>query len=373
MRRTGARGEWSVERKSRIIKKGLRILTAAVVFIVFLLIFQRLLTPKYMSGVYEGQLIGEYYAQEKSHDVIIIGDCEVYENISPVVLWEEYGITSFIRGSSQQLIWQSYYLLEETLRYEKPEVVIFSVLAMKYDVPQNEAYNRLTLDGMRPSASKLRSVRASMTGNEEWITYALPLLRYHDRWRELSGDDFRYFFGGEMVSHNGYMMRCDVKPVTVVPVGVRLPDYRFGDTSYEYLDKITDLCASSGVELVLLKAPSLYPYWYDEWDEQMSQYAREHGLRYINALELADEIGLDFDTDTYDAGLHLNLGGAEKLSLYLGGYLSENYGLADHRGDARLIELWGRKSAAYYAMMDAQQAELEEYGSIRTFTYSIEN
>ena len=347
----------------------IKIAVSIVVFAAFFIFFQQLLTPKYMSGVYEGRLIGEYYAEGKSHDVIIIGDCEVYENISPVTLWEEYGITSFIRGSSQQLIWQSYYLLEETLKYEKPEVVIFSVLAMKYDVPQNEAYNRLTLDGMKPSASKVRAVRASMTGNEDWITYALPLLRYHDRWRELTGDDFRYFFGGETVSHNGYMMRCDVKPVTVVPVGVKLPDYRFGDTSYEYLDKITALCAASGVELVLLKAPSLYPYWYDEWDEQMAQYAKDHDLSYINSLELADEIGLDFGTDTYDAGLHLNLSGAEKLSVYLGAYLSDNYGLTDHRGDALLSESWGEKSAAYYAMMEAQLAELEEYGKVRTFTY----
>ena len=83
------------------------------------------------------------------NDVIFIGDCEVYENISPVTLWQEYGITSYIRGSAQQLIWQSYYLLEETLRYETPKVVVFNVLSMKYNEPQNEAYNRMTVDGMK--------------------------------------------------------------------------------------------------------------------------------------------------------------------------------------------------------------------------------
>ena len=28
----------------------------------------------------------------------------------------------------------------------------------------------------------------------------------------------------------------------------------------------------TGVELVLVKAPSLYPYWYDEWEEQMEEF-----------------------------------------------------------------------------------------------------
>ena len=53
-------------------------------------------------------MIAEYYQEEKNHDVIFVGDCELYENISPQVLWDEYGINSYIRGSAQQLIWQSY-------------------------------------------------------------------------------------------------------------------------------------------------------------------------------------------------------------------------------------------------------------------------
>ena len=51
---------------------------------------QALLMPKYMSNVKEGALIAEYYKAPKNNDVIFIGDCEVYENISPVTLWQEY-------------------------------------------------------------------------------------------------------------------------------------------------------------------------------------------------------------------------------------------------------------------------------------------
>src|SRR5690554_3873758 len=136
-----------------------------------LFILQRLLMPKHVFGTIEGSLIEDYYKVEKDNDVIFIGDCEVYENFSPITLWEEYGISSYIRGSAQQLIWQSYYLLEETLKYEKPEVVVFNVLAMKYDEPQKEAYNRMSLDGMKMSLPKLKSIRASMTEDENFIEY----------------------------------------------------------------------------------------------------------------------------------------------------------------------------------------------------------
>ncbi len=79
-----------------------------------------------------------------------------------------------IRGSAQQLIWQSYYLLEETLEYEKPEVVVFNVLSMKYDTPQKEAYNRMTLDGMKWSKSKVDDIRASMMEDEEVCGLCIP-------------------------------------------------------------------------------------------------------------------------------------------------------------------------------------------------------
>jgi len=101
-------------------------LTALGLALTALWLLQALLIPKYMAPrEREGALIGEYYDFAGENDVVFIGDCEVYENFSPVTLWQEYGITSCIRGSPQQMIWQSYYLMEETFRYETPKVMVF--------------------------------------------------------------------------------------------------------------------------------------------------------------------------------------------------------------------------------------------------------
>lgn len=326
-----------------------------------------LLKPKYMGDIIEGALIAEYYKETTEHDVIFIGDCEVYENFSPVTLWEEYGITSYIRGSAQQLIWQSYYLLEETLKYEKPEVVVFNVLSMKYNEPQREAYNRMTLDGMRWSMSKVKDIQASMMEDENFIEYVIPLLRYHSRWNELTAEDWKYLFHRDKVSHNGYYMRVDVKPAGTFPADKKLGNYQFGDNAYEYLDKITKLCKDNDIQLILIKAPSVYPSWYEQWDQQMVEYAEKNQIRYINFLNLKEEVGLDFQTDTYDGGLHLNLAGAEKASKYLGKLLKEEYGLADHREDGKLAEVWKEKLDFYYQMKAEQEQDLEQYGYIRKF------
>ena len=151
----------------------------------------------------------------------------------------------------------------------------------------------------------------------------------------------------------------DVRPAENVPTGKPLADYRFGPRAWEYLDKMRTLCGEKGIQLILIKAPSLYPYWYPQWEEQVEDYAAEHDLLYLNFLELADEIGIDYSTDTYDMGLHMNLSGAEKLSAYLGRVLSEEVGLPDRRGEAHLSAVWDEKLAAYQAEI---QAQYEKYG-----------
>ena len=342
-----------------------------VVMLAVLFLLQLLFMPKYSGAMREGALISEYYDETTAHDVIFVGDCEVYENFSPVTLWEQYGITSYIRGSAQQLIWQSYYLLEETLRYETPKVVVFNVLSMKYSEPQNEAYNRMTLDGMRWSDIKLKAIEASMTKDETLASYIFPFLRFHSRWSELGADDFTYMFGAENVSHNGYLMRADVKPATQTPAPQVLADYTFSDTCYHYLDMMTQLCKEHGIELILIKSPSIYPYWHEEWDAQIVDYAKKNDLTYLNFLNLFDQTGIDMQADTYDSGLHLNLSGAEKSSSYFGSILSEDFGLEDHRIDAELSQVWSDKVDAYYREKTAQEAEIAKFGYLKSLTVNF--
>lgn len=348
-------------------KKIITNIAAVLVFVLIFFFLQRLLMPKYMSEIFEGNLVEEYYKSNKDHDVIFLGDCEVFSNISPATLWEEEGISSYIRGSAQQLIWQSYYLLEETLKYEKPDVVVFNVLAMKYNEPQNEAYNRMTIDGMKWSKSKIGAIKASMTEDEHFIEYVFPILRYHSRWSELKGEDFKYMFNKEPLSHNGYLMRADIKPVTMIPKGRILPNYNFGENSYYYLDKITKLCKENDIELILIKSPSVYPYWYEEWDEQMVEYAKENDISYINFLEVADEIGIDYEKDTFDAGLHLNLSGAEKFTRYFGKILAEDFGLENRKDELELASVWNEKLDFYNWMKQDQLSELAKYGKLISY------
>ncbi len=351
------------------MKRLIKCLIVLIFVVAALWFLQKLLVPKYIVKNEEGVLCGEYYDNAGGNDVLFIGDCEVYSNFSPITLWKEYGITSVIRGTPQQLIWQSYYMLEDTLRYETPKVVVYNVFSMKYSEPQSEAFNRLSLDGMRWSSVKVNAIKASMKEDEDetFMSYVFPILRFHSRWNELTDEDFTYLFNREKLSHNGYVMRVDSKPVTTLPDPIPLADYTYADIDWQYLDKIRDCCKEHGITLVLIKSPSCQPYWFEEWDKQIADYADKNGLTYINFLAHGDETGIDYTTDTYDAGLHLNLSGAEKASMWFGKFLAQLPGITDHRNDSELVTRWNDKIEFYEAMKASQYKQLEETGQVTSF------
>lgn len=319
------------------MKKAIKIIAIVVVLIVIFAFLNRLFEPKYATSLVEGSMIAQYYNEPKDHEVIFIGDCEVYANISPMVMYEQEGIKAYVRGSSQQLIWQSYYILEETLKYEKPKVVVLNVNAMRYGKNSSEvseAYNRLTIDQMKWSKEKINIIYDSKTEEETFISYIFPIFRYHSRYDKLQKEDFEYLMKRKDNTYNGFLVNKNIKALTNLPTKRELANYSLPNECFNYLDKITKRCKENNIELVLIKAPSMYPYWYEEYDKQIKEYAKQNNLDYYNLKENVEEVGIDYKVDTYDGGLHLNLTGATKLSTYFAKILKEKYNLIDYKNDA---------------------------------------
>ena len=91
------------DKKTKII---IGIILIPVTVLIFFTV-QSLLMPKYQKGVIEGSFTGEYYRDKAPHEVLIFGDCDAYENINPIKMYQDYGISSYIRGSGEQYIFCS--------------------------------------------------------------------------------------------------------------------------------------------------------------------------------------------------------------------------------------------------------------------------
>ena len=88
----------------------------------------------------------------------------------------------------------------------------------------------------------------------------------------------------------------------------------------------------------------------------VAELAREWGVNYINFL---DTDTVDLDTDMYDSFSHLNYSGANKVSRYLGEYISENYALTDRRGEPDY--LWMDQILADYKAYELELLAGEGY------------
>lgn len=343
------------------MKKRRAAMSAILFVLLFTLLFgaaQRLLVPHDKEANPEAFLIREYVESEgEQAEVVFLGDCEVYECYSPVTLWQRYGIQSRVCGSPQQLMWHSYAVLDEVFRRSEPRVVVLGVYGLCYGEPQSEAYNRMALEALPMTAAKWSVLRETMTKDESTLSYLLPLLRYHDRWSELTKRDVSLLWQKQpLISSCGFLVQTGVRPAdsaTPHHEGAVLPvDPSFGELTLAYFDRIVALCRQNGAELILVKSPTdswRYP-WTQEYESQVVALAEAYGLPYYNFLEDFEQIGLDLRTDSYDGGLHLNVWGAEKLSAYFGQILTENFELTDARRDAAAVARWQLETERYEDM-----------------------
>ena len=281
------------------------------------------------AGMYQTSAAGILSQPENSIEVLFLGDSEAYSSFVPLDLWEQTGITSFVCSSLDQKTYETLELLDMALGCQSPKVVVLET-------------------------NVLYRVYASTDALSPKLEARIPALRYHDRWKSLRLSDFcsmpRYTAPSP---DRGYHLLTEAKAADVegymAPMEEREPLSR---TNLADLKKIAEVCRKRGISLVLFSAPSP-ANWTMRRHNTIRDTAESLGLPYIDGNLL--DLGIDWDTDTYDRGDHLNYRGAAKVTAWIGAYLRrEAPGLTDRRGDPD-YEIWDRDAAAFRARLEAQE------------------
>lgn len=306
--------------------------------------------PKYVSENYDGRIMPEFYREKTCPDVIFLGSSTVYSAVSPPVLYQNYGITSYVLASSSQTSWDSYYVLKEALKKGTPKMVVLDIGFMnQVEDYAEEVSNRKLFDYMRFSKNKIDAIKAAKAPEENLWDYMLPVLRYHERYKDLSKEDFIYAFYKPGVTNNGYIINLntsDYLEETAVTLDTAA-DYKLNARNADYLQKIISLCKDNGINIMLVKTPSYNAKWGNGFEGDINAFAALNGINYINFDLYSDKLNLDYMTDSPDNGGHLNLLGAEKYSFLLGSVLKSNYDLPDARENTVISTVWNKKLEKY--------------------------
>ncbi|MDD4844241.1 MAG: hypothetical protein PHU31_07910 [Anaerotignum sp.] len=317
-----------------------KIVTRCVAFfVVFSMIFSN--TSDYLRRPDdESDEIHAFYDESKdSIDVLFMGSSPILRGVSPMVMWEQEGFTSYIRASALQAPVVTYGLLGESLEYQSPELVVLSCdnIFQAYDYVEREGDLRRGLDGMKLSKYKFQIVSEVTAADDRQtlLSYMFPLFRYHERWKEIDWAEAKpiplmehsfkkgnvYLRGGEPQAYPENFME---------PSGTPAP--AFDEDTKGYMEKTIQLCKDKNIPVLVLHLPKMS--WSYEQSLAMEEFAKEMGVDYLDCdqEEIRSQLNLDPAVDYYDQG-HMNLIGSIKLSQWFGNYLDGIYDLPDHKNE----------------------------------------
>ena len=295
--------------------KYLKIASFISIILVIIIVLSVLINPaKTNAGVEKiDKVVDEIKKEdENSIDVIVLGDSEAFRSITPLEMYNDYGFTTYVGASPSQTSYQAYEMLNTVLETQNPKLCILET---------NLFYRNFSINAV--VVPKLEK--------------KLTVFKYHNMWKGVIDPDYSYD-NIASANYKGYRYDKSVKPSKKI----NYMDFTESEASISsnnrlYLDKILELCEQEDIKLLLVSAPSTKNWNYARHNGAEA-FAEENDIPFID-FNLEESIKINWETDTFDRGDHLNYSGAHKVTQFLGKYLNDNYDLPDHRGD-KTYESW---------------------------------
>ena len=315
------------------IKKIIRILCFVMGIVVMLAVSSVFVKPK--ANIYNEDAVKwktESFKLEKANslDVIFLGDSETYANFSPLQIWNEAGITSYVMGMSAQRLCDTYELLKCSTKNQDIKLVILETNCLY----RNSSYYYDADDFVM---NKVGDV--------------FPILKYHSRWEDHVPGSASKVNASEERKYKGFRLRFNVLPYSG-DEWMQVTDEveEISNDNMEYLNKIKKFCEDNEITLILVSAPSP-DCWNYARHNAVQSWADDNDTEFLDLNLLCDELKIDWSKDTRDGGNHLNYYGANKVSSYLATYMMDKYELTDHRDD-EYYSHWNESYDKYTEMVN---------------------
>jgi len=360
--------------KSQNVKILVHIAAFAAVLVILFMAVQDLLTPEWIYPSFSeapGDMMSEFYElTDKVKFQAVFLEASGYEwDIDPMKIYKDTGIVTFNMSSSGQPFPVSYFLCQEMLKTQSPNVVILNAGGLFSKGIFLGGYHYI-LDSMPMSKTKMDlasfyadeySTEYGIDRTKALLSAVLPIYQYHDRWDVLTKSSFSHrkdvnlYRKGylpyscvwttamtidwmnelvdQSVSPNGWEINVQADgSVQELPKTEPIYAPAINERYWEMVLELDQLCKERNIKLLLMKTPAFGHPNIDgiAWTKLMSNLLKDRaGQNGIEFLDLQYDVDLDIDW-SIDAGAgtqHLNYLGAQKVSEYLGRMLQERYGL----------------------------------------------
>lgn len=307
----------------------IRVVIFLVVIVVGLVLLSGLFIPKfYLEDEWATtSTFREFYEEKDKDDVIFIGSSRGAAAFDPIQLEDETGLKGYNICCEQQNLSTSYYWLKEALRSQSPKTVVLDTNYLYLNRENNsnlfsEGCVRKAIDNMHWNLPKMEIVRyiCSVDDEQSIIDYVFPILRFHDRWQELSKKDVVYSPSGRK-GYNpiDYNKTADQEYHTYDATQSN-ESLTMDEEMEAYLNRIKKLCDDNNIRLVLVSCVSN--------EENANRYTATNrwcqdnnvGFVDFNLDDTYKAVGYNFYDDN-SSGNHAGITGAKKMTSYMGNIL----------------------------------------------------
>ena len=312
-------------------KPAIKVISFILIMAVIIASTDGILKVKYVDGIYSIKRF--YELKDDSVDVLFLGSSHVFETYNTSVLWDEYGIASFVLGGSVQPMWNTYFYMKEALKTQTPDLIVLDAFCCIFDFDSSEyAWQIKNCYGMKPSLNKINAMCVSSTYDN--INFFFPISNYSSRYSELTKEDF---LGSEDIPrYKNWMGFCSnyVNEVKETPcLKDTYAEKPMTAKTEKYYRKILQLANEKQIPILVVVTP--FPDINEEYAAIYSSAERiagEYNVAFLNPALDPASIGLDYHIHAAE-GLHLNSVGNQIYTSYFGEYIKTHYSIHDRRGN----------------------------------------
>ena len=169
-------------------KRSLKAVLFVIIFCIVLDVVNGILIPK--RKTINSNIQGLYELPENEIDVLFLGTSHVHSAISPMQLYDDYGIVSYVLSTDDQPFELSYTLISETLKSQNLKMVVLDMAGLMKEYPNLDAY-QMVMNELPLSINKIKAIdKYTKIGGTEPLALLSPIYAYNNRWKELTASDF---------------------------------------------------------------------------------------------------------------------------------------------------------------------------------------
>lgn len=332
------------------MKKNRSFLIRAILFLTLLTLIlaplQTVFARKSLTEPFDmtNKIGGFFNETEDEFEVMFFGSSHAYAAFSPLAVWEETGVKSYVLATQQQPLWATYSYIKEALKSQSPALIVLEVnMALADQESFDEGVTYSYMDELPMGWNKVQLAWRSAEDVEGRVELLFNFVKYHSRWSDLITEDVTFDRDSLRDPYKGFVLLPDKEEIPERPDLTEATECaELLEKNELWLRKIIELCRGEEIELWLVKTPSNVLAEDKEQLNTVEAIAAEYGLVYRDFNEDYEAVGLTVER-FFDKN-HMDGLGADRFSRYFARWMAEQYPeLESHPED----ESWTADLAVY--------------------------